>query len=81
MNHFVVNLNKVEGFKSLKRLEPLERLERLEPARWVARLLNCANPQLSLIKRFLDGVAGAVLGVQRMEAIVLLPRDRREKKT
>ena len=33
MNHFVVNLDKVEGFKSLKRLEPLERLQRLEPVR------------------------------------------------
>ena len=31
MNHFVVNLNKVEGFKSLKRLERLERLERTDP--------------------------------------------------
>jgi hypothetical protein len=36
--------------------------------------------QLSLIKRFLDGVAGAVLGVQRMEAIVPMPRDKGREK-
>jgi hypothetical protein len=31
-----------------RRVQIVGTLERLEPVRWVERLLNCANPQLSL---------------------------------